>query len=602
MNIGLLFDIFEKAREGDATSQCRLGKCFYQGKSVNVNYHNAIDWFSKAAEQGDIESLFYLGLCYYFGNGYNKDYVKAIDCFNKVAKEDHDRANKGVNWDAQFAQLFLFYIYRDGGYGVEQDLQKAAYWLKRAAEQGDTCRSKSLLSSYYYDDDGLGEIVKDNENALLWAVKAIDTTDFEDDSEKAQRIYIYLLIGCDYRLGINLKKDWTKAVYWYTKAAEEGSIGAQTSLSELYFEGDGNRKNFEKAEYWLLKAIESGYDDEDEMLEKIYEAVGVEHECYDNINWIINLAERGIVGAQYELGRHYSCFGNYNYQQQSIYWFTKAAEQGHEESQYTLAQSYEGGYGGCEQDSEKAIYWYTKAAEQGRYKAQEKLADYYFNLHDYKTAEHWYLECGLDNSFYNKMEKIEINKDNISWFIESGEEGNVESQLKLADYYSRNSADIENEIYWYSKAGKDNDATPKTKECSTKKTEIKKATKTDSISTGKENLIQAPPMNKNRSKILSANDVFLPEDITSYINRNIEKNWTGLSARWAYNVGYGEDSIKRQRDYDRLVEAAPVLIEKYKEQGWNLSMDWSISGSMRFKITKIEMDWSMVGFEITKID
>ena len=583
MNIGLLFDIFEKAREGDATSQCRLGKFFYQGKSVNVNYHNAIDWFSKAAEQGDIESLFYLGRCYYFGNGYNKDYVKAIDCFNKVAKEDHDRANKGVNWDAQ---LFLFFIYRDGGYGVEQDLQKAVYWLKRAAEQGDTCHPKSLLSCYYYDDNGLGEIVKDDENALLWAVKAIDTTDFEDDSEKAQRIYIYLLIGCDYRLGINLKKDWTKAVYWYTKAAEEGSIGAQTSLSKLYYEGDGNRKNFEKAEYWLLKAIESGYDDEDEMLEKIYEAVGVEHECYDNINWIINLAERGIVGAQYELGKHYSCFCNYNYRQQSIYWFTKAAEQGHEESQYTLAQSYEGGYGGCEQDSEKAIYWYTKAAEQGRYNAQKKLADYYFNLHDYKTAEHWYLECGLENSFYDKMEKIEINKDNISWFIESGERGVKESQLHLGDYYSRNDADIDKAIYWYKKAGKYSYAIIKLKECSTKKTEIKKATKTDSISTGKENLIQAPPMNKNRSKILSANDVFLPEDITSYINRNIEKNWTGLSARWAYNVGWGEDSIKRQRFYDRLVESAPVLIEEYKEQGWNLSMDWR-AGSMGFKITKL---------------
>ena len=93
-------------------------------------------------------------------------------------------------------------------------------------------------------------------------------------------------------------------------------------------------------------------------------------------------------------------------------------------------------------------------------------------------------------------------------------------------------------------------------------------------------------MNKNRSKILSANDVFLPEDITSYINRNIEKNWTGLSARWAYNVGYGEDSIKRQRFYDRLVESAPVLIEEYKEQGWNLSMDWR-AGSMGFKITKL---------------
>ena len=34
------------------------------------------------------------------------------------------------------------------------------------------------------------------------------------------------------------------------------------------------------------------------------------------------------------------------------------------------------------------------------------------------------------------------------------------------------------------------------------------------------------------NRIISANDVILPDDIVNYINSNIKKNWTGVSASW----------------------------------------------------------------------
>ncbi len=100
-----------------------------------------------------------------------------------------------------------------------------------------------------------------------------------------------------YKLGAGIPKDLKQAVYWYTKAAEQGHVNAQYSLGSLYLDGDGQEvpKDFKQAVYWYTKA-----------------------------------AEQGLVNAQYSLGHMYE----YNDEspqdyRQAFFWYTKAAEQGH---------------------------------------------------------------------------------------------------------------------------------------------------------------------------------------------------------------------------------------------------------------------------------
>jgi TPR repeat protein len=99
-----------------------------------------------------------------------------------------------------------------------------------------------------------------------------------------------------YEKGAGTPQDTRYAIYWYTKAAEQGHVNAQYYLGKLYMYGYGEevRQNPKLAVYWLTKA-----------------------------------SEQGLFQAQYVLGHLYEWGdgGPQDYKQ-AFYWYTKAAEQG----------------------------------------------------------------------------------------------------------------------------------------------------------------------------------------------------------------------------------------------------------------------------------
>ena len=100
-----------------------------------------------------------------------------------------------------------------------------------------------------------------------------------------------------YKHGLEVPQDLKQAVYWYTKAAEQGHANAQYKLGRLYMYGYGEevQEGSKQAAYWLTKA-----------------------------------AEQGLVNAQYSLGHMYEYDDEppQDYKQ-AFFWYTKAAEQGH---------------------------------------------------------------------------------------------------------------------------------------------------------------------------------------------------------------------------------------------------------------------------------
>ncbi|MDE7083958.1 MAG: sel1 repeat family protein, partial [Clostridia bacterium] len=72
----------------------------------------------------------------------------------------------------------LAICYEDG-VGVEIDVEKAAYWYKRAAEQGEERAQFNIAVCY---ENGLG-VKKDLEKAVKWYKKAAEQDD--EDAEKA---------------------------------------------------------------------------------------------------------------------------------------------------------------------------------------------------------------------------------------------------------------------------------------------------------------------------------------------------------------------------------------------------------------------------------
>ena len=98
-----------------------------------------------------------------------------------------------------------------------------------------------------------------------------------------------------YYHGLGIPRDSKQAVYWYTKAAEQGFANAQYRLGYIYDYGDGKEvpQDFKQAFFWYSKAAEQGHyfakEHRDEMLEKmsqsqIEKVQKLSKELYEKIN------------------------------------------------------------------------------------------------------------------------------------------------------------------------------------------------------------------------------------------------------------------------------------------------------------------------------
>ena len=67
--------------------------------------------------------------------------------------------------------------------------------------------------------------------------------------------------GDEYYFGKGCEVDYTQAVYWYHKAADEGNMCSQNSLGICYQSGSGVPQSDEQAVSWFEKAYENGSPD-----------------------------------------------------------------------------------------------------------------------------------------------------------------------------------------------------------------------------------------------------------------------------------------------------------------------------------------------------
>lgn len=89
--------------------------------------------------------------------------------------------------------------------------------------------------------------------------------------------YSQTMLGHMYATGIGATQNFSRAVHWFEKAAEQGYGQAQLDLGKLYLGGErivraeehAMRPELAKAVFWLRKAAEQGVDGAHELLAKI---------------------------------------------------------------------------------------------------------------------------------------------------------------------------------------------------------------------------------------------------------------------------------------------------------------------------------------------
>ncbi len=92
---------------------------------------------------------------------------------------------------------------------------------------------------------------------------------FQKRAEQGEAIAQYNL-GTFYYLGVQVPRDYEKAYYWLSKAAQQDIIPAQGVLGIMYFKGHGVPQDYQKAYEKLQQSAEKGYAVAQMMLSGMY--------------------------------------------------------------------------------------------------------------------------------------------------------------------------------------------------------------------------------------------------------------------------------------------------------------------------------------------
>jgi hypothetical protein len=94
-----------------------------------------------------------------------------------------------------------------------------------------------------------------------------------------------------------------QAVFWYTKAAEQGHAASQYKLAEMYRHGEGVARDDARAAHWFLQAAEQGLKEAQLYIGLMYYyGTGLARDYSQAAHWLANAAEQGQPVAQYSLG------------------------------------------------------------------------------------------------------------------------------------------------------------------------------------------------------------------------------------------------------------------------------------------------------------
>lgn len=181
-------------------------------------YRLAFSWFQRAAAQGDLDALYALSCCYTRGEGTAEFLEKGRELLKEAAEEGHFRA--------QFDLGMLYYQ----GYGeknaagesfgfVEQDFDKAVFWLQKAAAQGDA------MALYF-----LGKCCEEGTGTERNPTLAVA---FYRRSAELDDPWAQCALGRCYERGVGTEKDIDQAREYYALAAETGDEEALEALGRL---------------------------------------------------------------------------------------------------------------------------------------------------------------------------------------------------------------------------------------------------------------------------------------------------------------------------------------------------------------------------------
>lgn len=230
-------------------------------------------WLRKAADQGHCRALTVLGTY--------------VDEDERLA---HEMRAAELGCDQSQYTLGLWYLHYLATEYVPKDYAQAAFWLTKAAEQGNM-DAQLKLGKMYLEGQG---VPQDDDLAVAWIRKST-----EQDHEWA-----YYQLGMMYLEGQGVPQSDIEAAACFLKAAELGDFDATYQMGMMYLEGRGVPQDDEQACYWIRVSAENGYRGAQALLGEMLEQGQVTPRNLDEAaEWLAKAADWGDEDAQIRLDR-----------------------------------------------------------------------------------------------------------------------------------------------------------------------------------------------------------------------------------------------------------------------------------------------------------
>ena len=175
------------------------------------------------------------------------------------------------------------------GRGVPKDPVQAAYWYRKAADQGDAGAQNQL--GYFYTW-GIG-VERSNAEAFRWYARAAGS------GSPAAKLNLAVL----YYRGIGTARDVPLAIQLLNDLAEKGDPRAQAYLGILHLAGAGVPRDFAASEKWLNKAARAKNPEAEQTMGVLLAFTSDHpHDLAKAAKFFRHAAHQGYVPAMHALG------------------------------------------------------------------------------------------------------------------------------------------------------------------------------------------------------------------------------------------------------------------------------------------------------------
>ena len=322
------------------------------------DYGEAAEWFGRAVRQNHKYAQYSLAGLYYRGQGVEQDYRQARNLYRCSAEQENP-----------YASYELAKIYRDG-IGAEPDGQQAATYFEAAFRGFLALESKSHDDKLQYR---LGQMLYTGTGTKKEETKAVEFW------QKAARLGN---ANAQYALASHWLKtgtgDLQQALEWIQKAAEGENTAAMYSLGKLYLEGEVVPPDIKRAIELFEKAALKGHDYAAYRLGRLYlSGEKIEKNVELAMEWFGQAAGANNSYALYTLGKLFLMGADVpKDMEKSIDYFKRAAEGGNKYAEFQLGKLYLLGED-VPKNVEEAITWLSSCADRGNQFAQYSLGKLY---------------------------------------------------------------------------------------------------------------------------------------------------------------------------------------------------------------------------------